>query len=172
MDNISRESNSSYLPVAGAILGGLALLLSIGAFIKVTSTKTDLTAQISSVSDKADAAETAARTAQSGVDTNHGDIVKVANEMNDSFAKAGSMIGTIQADIKTLQEAKAKPSATSKAGTGPVVAGKDEYLVKSGDTGTKIAKATGFTIAQLEAVNPGVDWTKLKINQKLKLPAK
>jgi len=53
-----------------------------------------------------------------------------------------------------------------------LVAGKDEYVVKGGDTGTKIATATGFSVKQLEAVNPGVDWTKLKVGQKLKLPQK
>ena len=34
------------------------------------------------------------------------------------------------------------------------------------------AKTAGVSLADLQAVNPGVDWTKLKVGQKLKLPAK
>jgi LysM repeat protein len=172
MDNISRESNNSYLPVAGVIAGGLALLLSIGAFVKVASTKTDLTASIASVSDKVDTTDSTARAAQASADKNNTNITALAGQMQTAFTNVGTELGTIHADIKVLQDAKTKPVASKKGDTGPVTAGHDEYVVKSGDTGTKIAKATGFTITQLEAVNPGVDWTKLKIGTKLKLPQK
>ncbi len=172
MDNISRESNSSYLPVAGVIAGVIALLLSVGAFIKAASTKTDLTAQISTVSDKVDAADATSRAAQAAADKNNSNINALAGQMQTAFTNVGTELGTIHADIKGLQESKTKPAAGAKGSTGPVVAGKDEYIVKSGDTGTKIATATGASIKALEAVNPSVDWTKLKIGQKLKLPAK
>ena len=45
------------------------------------------------------------------------------------------------------------------------------YEVVSGDTLGKIAKAHGVTIKALEAANPGVDPKKLKIKQKLVIPA-
>jgi len=45
-------------------------------------------------------------------------------------------------------------------------------LVKSGDSGVKIAKANGCSLEDLKAVNPGVNWNHLTLNQKLKLPAK
>jgi LysM repeat protein len=53
-----------------------------------------------------------------------------------------------------------------------VTAGPDEYIVKGGDTGYKIATANGVSVADLQAVNPGVSWTALKVGQKIKLPAK
>ena len=40
-----------------------------------------------------------------------------------------------------------------------------------GDTLAKIAKAHGVTLKQLEAANPGVEPTKLKLGQKLTIPA-
>ena len=49
-----------------------------------------------------------------------------------------------------------------------VVASPDEYVVKPGDTGTKIAKAVGVSITELEAVNPGIDWRRLRVGQTVK----
>jgi LysM repeat protein len=52
------------------------------------------------------------------------------------------------------------------------VAGPGEYVVKSGDTGVKIARANSVAIGDLQAVNPGVNWNSLKVGQKVKLPQK
>jgi len=46
-----------------------------------------------------------------------------------------------------------------------------EYVVVKGDSLAKIAKKNGVTLKALEAANPGVVPTKLKINQKLTIPA-
>jgi LysM repeat protein len=52
-----------------------------------------------------------------------------------------------------------------------VPAAGSEYVVVSGDTLAKIAKAHGVTLKALEAANPGVDPKKLKLKQKLVIPA-
>ena len=57
--------------------------------------------------------------------------------------------------------------AASPAGT----TGTSEYVVKAGDTPAKIAKAHGVNVNALMAANPGLDARKLKVNQKLQLPA-
>ena len=46
-----------------------------------------------------------------------------------------------------------------------------EYVVVKGDTLGKIAKKNGVTLKALEAANPGVEPTKLKVGQKLTIPA-
>ena len=46
-----------------------------------------------------------------------------------------------------------------------------EYVVVKGDTLGKIAKKNGVTLKALEAANPGVVPTKLKVGQKITLPA-
>jgi LysM repeat protein len=168
MDNISRDNNSSYLPVAGVIAGALAVVISFVAYFKASKVGSDLATAnttIAAVSDKADAAETAARAAQTSSD-------KLRGDTQSAFDNVGARFGKDEADIKLLQDTHKAPAPIGKTPAGPLVAGKDEYVVKGGDTGTKIATATGFPVKQLEAVNPGVDWTKLKVGQKLKLPQK
>ena len=54
------------------------------------------------------------------------------------------------------------PVAPEAAGT--------EYVVVKGDTLGKIAKKNGVTLKALEAANPDVDPTKLKVGQKLTIP--
>ncbi len=53
----------------------------------------------------------------------------------------------------------------------PVVPAGSEYVVVKGDSLAKIAKKNGVSQKAMEAANPGVVPTKLKIGQKLVLPA-
>ena len=69
---------------------------------------------------------------------------------------------------------KPKPPANPPEGQGT---GKGyDYTVRSGDNPTKIAaalreqKGLKITSSQIVAANPGVDWTRLKIGQKIFIP--
>ena len=64
---------------------------------------------------------------------------------------------------------KAAPTSAAPDGTAAEVGG--AYAVKSGDTLTKIATANGTTVKALRAAND-LKTDKLKVGQKLKLPAK
>ncbi|MGD0614144.1 MAG: LysM peptidoglycan-binding domain-containing protein [Verrucomicrobiota bacterium] len=55
------------------------------------------------------------------------------------------------------------------AATAPPAA--QEYVVAKGDTFSSIAKKTGVTVKAIEEANPQVQSTKLKIGQKLQIPA-
>ena len=46
-----------------------------------------------------------------------------------------------------------------------------EYVVVKGDSFSKIAKKFGVKVKAIEAANPGVEPTKLKVGQKLSIPA-
>jgi LysM repeat protein len=46
-----------------------------------------------------------------------------------------------------------------------------EYTVQKGDIAYKVAKKHGVTLKQLKDANPGVDLAKLKVNQKIQMPA-
>jgi len=46
-----------------------------------------------------------------------------------------------------------------------------EYKVQKGDFGTTIAKKAGVSLTALKAANPSVNWSKLKVNQVLAIPA-
>ena len=50
-------------------------------------------------------------------------------------------------------------------------AAETEYVVVKGDSLWKIAKRNGVTVKAIEAANPGVDPARLKVGQKLTIPA-
>ena len=174
MDTISRENNS-YLPVAGVIVGVLALVLSGVALAKISSAKKELSAQVEPLSQKIDEAEAKAGTAAASADRASGSINKLATDTQSAFQQVAQELGNIRGEITKVQEAKvAKPAAgkDGKAAAGPAVAGPDEYVIKSGDTFRKIATSAGVSAADIAAVNPNVNPAKLHVGQKIKLPAK
>lgn len=178
MDPISRESSPSYLPIAGLICGLAGLLIGVIALVNASKankaaaatqvTLTEQTARIdgfeSSISSASAAADSAAR--------NFG-VLKGSTQ--DGFNLISTELGKINGEIVKLQEAATKSASAPKGAAksvGPVVAGPDEYVIKAGDTFSKIARALGTTLADIQAVNPGVDSGKLKVGQKIKLPKK
>jgi LysM repeat protein len=173
MDTISRENNS-YLPVAGVLVGVIAIVLSVVALAKVSSAKKEILAQVEPLSQRIDEAEGQARNATAAADKASGSINKLASDTQAAFTQVAQELGNIRGEITKVQEAKAAPKAPKdgKAAAGPAVAGPDEYVIKSGDTFAKIARAQGASLADVQAVNPGVDAAKLKVGQKIKLPAK
>ncbi len=50
-----------------------------------------------------------------------------------------------------------------------VVAGEGELVIKPGDTAARIASNAGLTLADLAKLNPDVQWSKLKIGQKIRV---
>lgn len=168
MDTISRESNSSYLPVAGVLVGVVALILGAVALVKVSSlgkkVPEDLPDRLASI-------ETDSRNAAASADKAGKDVVSLTRSTQSAFDSIGPEIGGMKASIAKLEEAaKARAVApkAAKGGEAAAVAGPGEYVVKPGDTGTKISKATGASLADLEAANPGIDWRRLRVGQKIK----
>lgn len=171
MDTISRENNSM-LPVAGVIVGVLALLVGGYAAIKASSLQKTVTAHEEKVA-KIDGIESQLGTVSASADKAARDINSLSRSTQDAVTQIGNDLGTIHATLTKLEEAQKRPVASGKKGSGePVVAGPGEYVVKGGDSGAKIARAQGVTLADLIAVNPDVNWTKLKVGQKIKLPKK
>ena len=179
MDPISRESSPSYLPIAGLVLGLVGLLL--GAIALANASKANKAAAAAQTSlteqtTRIDGFESSIASAQQTADAARAGNAKTINDVNSALATVGTEIGKINGEIVKLQEAATKSAAAPKTGStksaGPVVAGPDEYVIKAGDTFAKIARAQGSSIADIQAVNPGVDSGKLKVGQKIKLPKK
>jgi LysM repeat protein len=168
MDTISRESNSSYLPVAGVLVGVVALIIGAVALVKVSSLGKRVPEDLP---DKLASVETDSRNAAASADKAGKDILSLTRSTQSAFDSIGPEIGGMKASIVKLEEAaKARVAApkAAKSGEAAAVAGPGEYVVKPGDTGTKIAKATGASLGDLEAANPGIDWKRLRIGQKIK----
>jgi LysM repeat protein len=178
MDTISRESSPSYLPIAGLIAGLLGVLL--GGIALANASKANKAAavaveQVTTLSTKVDGVEASATSASSAADRAATNVASLQRSTQEAFTAVAGEIGKVNGELAKLQEAATKGSAAKAGGAksaGPVVAGPDEYIVVGGDTGAKIARAKGVALADLVSVNPGVNWTGLKVGQKVKLPAK
>lgn len=174
MDTISRE-NTSMLPVAGVVVGVLSLLIGGYAAIKASSLQKTVTAHEEKIQ-KIDALESQLATTAPKADKAAADIVSLKQSTQDAFNTVSTMIGDANGKIAKLEEQLKKPApAAGKKGKGggePAVAGPGEYIVKSGDGGAKIARANGVSLEDLKSVNPEVNWNKLHVGQKLKLPQK
>jgi LysM repeat protein len=180
MDTISRE-NTSMLPIGGAIAGVLGLVLgAYAAFVAVPKANKTLAEQAAKI-EKIDAIESTANTAAADAAKANHDVAARSKETNDAFKTVSDFLTSIQASITKLEDAQKKPAhagATAAGGahatsTEPPVAGPDEYIVKPGDTsGAKIARDHNVSLPDLMAVNPSVNWNKLKVGDKLKIPQK
>jgi LysM repeat protein len=174
MDTISRESSSSsYLPVAGVLIGVLALILGGFALAKVSSLNKRVPEDLP---DKMAGIETDTRNAAAAADKAGKDVVLLTRSTQSALDAIGPEIGALKDSVKKLEDsAKARASArqakaadaASKPGEA-AAAGPGEYEVKPGDTGMKIAKELGVPFHDLETANPGIDWNRLKPGQKIK----
>ena len=174
MDTISRENNSM-LPIGSLIVGVLGLLLGgYAAVIGLPNVKKTVAAQEEKVA-KIDGLESQLGSVSASADKSAKDIGSLSRTTQDAFNTVAADLGNIHASITKIEEAqKARPAGP--AGKGPraaVVAGPGEYVIQAKDTFAKIGRANGgFTGAEVASVNPGVDPSKLKIGQKIKLPQK
>jgi LysM repeat protein len=176
MDTISRENNS-ILPVAGVVVGVLALLLGGFALVKASGLQKSVAAQDEKLA-RVDEVQSQVGAVSAANDKNARDIKSLTSTTQDAFNTVSGALGSIQAAITKLEEQR-KPAAAAANGNNkgaaahtPAVAGPGEYVIKSGDTGMKIASANGVSVSDLQAVNQGVNWNGLRPGQKLKLPKK
>ena len=171
MDTISRENNSM-LPVGGIIVGVVALLIGAWTAVSLSKVKATLATHEEKLS-KLDDIASQVSAASAASDKAGKDIAALTSSTQNAVNEIGAEIGNLKASIAKIEESSKRPVASGKGGRGgPVVAGPGEYVIAHGDTGAKIARANGVTIADLSAVNPGVSWSKLKVGQKIKLPEK
>lgn len=171
MDTISRENNSM-LPVAGVVVGVLALVVGGYGAIKASSLQKTVTDQGVQVA-KIDGLESQLGSVSATADKSKNDISSLSRTTQEAFNTVAADLGNIHAAITKMEEAAKAHPAAGKGGHGPVVAGPGEYVIKAGDTFAKIGRANGgFSGSEVASVNPGVDPAHLKVGQKIKLPQK
>ena len=178
MDTLSRDSNSSgsVLPLVGVIAGALGLILSVVALVKLSSIKKeidllnqDLTAKISTI--EGDVRNATAANEKSNTALREG----VQNALN----QVAEQIGVLRGQITKIEEAqKARPVAAAAGAKGAAAAptgvlnADGTYTVASGDTISKIARKFAVKPDAIEAENPGLDPTKIKVGSKIRIPKK
>lgn len=170
MDTISRENNSM-LPIGGVIIGVVALIVGGYAAVTLSGVKRTLNAQADKVARIDDIASQVA-SASAASDKAARDITTLQNSMQAAVNQLGTELATLDEKVKHIEEAHVARAARGGKGGAPAVAAPGEYIVKPGDTGARIARANGCSLADLTSVNPGVSWTHLKVGETLKLPEK
>lgn len=162
------------LPVGGIIVGIIALLVGGYAALQVSKVNTTLKNQEEKIA-KIENIESQVNSAVVASDKNGKTINEVARQTQEGFNTLTNMLGDLRTSVTKLEEQKkpAAPVAGKKGPVEPAVAGPGEYVVKPGDnSGAKIARDHGVSLSDLMDVNPSVNWTKLKVGDKLKLPQK
>lgn len=173
MDTLSRDSNNSgsVLPLVGVIAGGLALVLSIVALVKLSTLQKNVAAHDEAIN-KIPGIEASISAAAAKVDT---DIKGLRSGIQSALDQVGNEIGTINAKITKIEEAQkaraAGPKGAAAAPTG-VLNADGTYSVAPGDTLSKIAKKFATRVDSIEAENPGLDPAKLRVGQKIRIPKK
>lgn len=176
MDTISSRENNSYLPVAGVIIGIVAIILSAVALVKVSGANKTLAAQQSAISQIGDLQQQVSN-ASAAASKASTDISALTRSTQDAFNQVAGSLGTMQAAITKLETVPAhvarargeKAGAGAEAGT---VDASGAYTIKSGDTLAKVARSLGVSLSALESANPGVDSRHLHVGQKIKVPQK
>ena len=163
------------LPVGGIIVGGIALLLAAYAAVTLAQVKKAVAEQDAKLA-KIEEVERTANAAAGSADNVRKELAMRMREVQGGFDQLGPIVAELRGSVTKLEEASKKPAAVAadkggKKGGEPVTAGPGEYVVKAGDTGMKIAQANHVSVGDLQAVNPGVNWSKLKPGDKVKLPA-
>lgn len=175
MDTISRDSNStSYAPIAAVIIGLLALVLSIVGLVKISALNKKI-ATVDDLSARVDTVQSDARSAVSTAESARTNVTNLASQTQRAFDSVTAELGNLRTSVNKFEMASAsKPSASSASGSSAsgasAAAEPGTYVVKSGDTGVKIAKSAGVSLSDLMGANPDVEWNRLKVGQKLKLP--
>ncbi len=160
------------LPVGGVIVGVLALIVGGYGAIKASSLQKIVATHQEKV-DKVDGIESQLGSVSAASDKATKDIGSLSRTTQEAFNTVAADLANIHASIVKIEEAQKKPAAAGKGPRGEVVAGPGEYVVKAGDSFAKIGRAHGgFSPSEVASVNPGVDSSKLKVGQKIKLPAK
>jgi nucleoid-associated protein YgaU len=174
MDTLSRDSSSSssVLPLVGVIAGALGLILAIVALVKLSTLQKTVAAHDAEIP-KIATIEGDLRAATAKTET---DLRGLREGVQNALTQVGTEIGTLRAQITKVEEAqkaKAAPAAGGKGAAPTGVLNADgTYTVAAGDNFAKIARKFAVKMDAIEAENPGLDPTKLKVGQKIRIPKK
>ena len=186
-----------FLPIAfgllGSVLGAVAIYLSVsgsGAMKDdLTQKLAETTAKIEKYEQRFAELEERGRLAAESANTMSMKTRSLEEGINQLAKQTQNVVNQLVAQISALKTAASAPQAVAEKTDRPAnaddakadaaapapeaaAAQGDVYVVKSGDTFTKIARALGVSISDIEKANPNVDSSRLKIGQKLAVPAK
>lgn len=161
------------MPMAGVILGAIALLLGIFTMVKATKVEKAVTAQGDEIA-KIATLESEVRSASAKSET---DLRNLREAVQKAFNDVTTTFGDVNAKIARMEEAMKKPAPAApaaKGGAAPAPTGvlnaDGTYTVAAGDNLTRIAAKFGVRVDAILADNPGLEPTRLRVGQKIRIP--
>ncbi|HUG13059.1 MAG TPA: LysM domain-containing protein [Opitutaceae bacterium] len=173
MDTISRDSNTSYAPIAAVIVGLLALVLSIVGLVKISAINKKLgPVDVADLSARVETVQNDARGAVSTADAARSSVTTLATQTQRAFDTVTAELGNLRTSVNKIEMGapKASSGSSSSAAAASATAEPGTYVVKSGDTGVKIARDNNVSLTALMAANPDVNWNRLSVGQKISIP--
>ncbi len=161
------------MPMAGVILGAIALLLGIFTMVKATKTEKAATALHDEIA-KIGSLETEVRASAAKSET---DLRNLREAVQKAFNDVTNTFGEVNGKITKMEEAMKKPApaaggpkgAAAPAPTG-VLNADGTYTVAPGDNPSAIARKFGIKLDALLAENPGLEARNMKVGQKIRVP--
>lgn len=176
MDTLSRDSSSSssnIVPMIGAFTGVIGLLLAVVALVQLSTVKKTQAAHGDEIA-KIATIENEVRSQGAKVDN---DMKNLRDGVQNALNQVGEQMGVMRAQLTKIEEEAKKraaaPAPGAKGGKAAPTGVKNAdgtYTVAAGDTLSKIARKFGTSLDAIQAENPGVTPTSLKIGQKIRLP--
>lgn len=174
MDTLSRDSGNSnnMMPIIGVVLGAAALLFAIADYVKISKVE-KIVAVHSEEMPKIATLENEVRAAGS---KSEADMKNLRDGVQNALNQVGTEIGAMRAQVTKMEEAqKARAVAPGKGGGAAPTGVRNSdgtYSIAPGDTVAKVAKKFGMRIDSIMAENPGLEPSRLRVGQKIRLPGK
>ncbi len=176
----SENKTPLYIAAGALVLAAGSLLWAYGINKKVNAKTDELVAMRAYVDEKIAGAQASdalnavqaqvseIKASQAAQEVLNEDIKKGLRQASEAYVKLLATVNTRPAGgTRTAQTGGTIGNATvSQVGAG------GEYKVVSGDNFSKIARKYGVTLGAIEAANPGVSSSNLKVGQTIKIPAK
>lgn len=162
------------MPMAGVILGAIALLLGIFTMVKATKVEKAVTAQgdeIAKIASLESEVRSAAAKSENDLRNLREAVQKAFNDVTTTFADVNAKLAKMEEAMKKPAPAPAggKAGAAAAAPTG-VMNPDGTYTVAAGDNLTRIAAKFGQRVDAILAENPGLEPTRLRVGQKIRIP--
>lgn len=172
--------------IAGIIIGGLALIIAYVDRGKIDRVTTKISAEVEEV--RQDVNRAVAGQGVSGESAK--EIAALREELESLRAQVATSFESVNSNYATLSEtvnalsnrrnagvARGNTAANRSSGNGAgasanASAASGEYTIQSGDNFWKIATKFGCKVSEIQELNPDVDSARLRVGQKIKVPAK
>lgn len=168
--------------ILGIIIGGLALIIAFVVRGKVDRFTTKVDSDIEEIHatvNKAAAEQSFGGESSKEIDTLRQELALLREELSRKFEALDQKdkaledtIVSVNGRVNTRRPAPAQPANPVTSSDSTATASSGEYTIQGGDTFTKIAKKFGCKVTDLTDLNPDVEPARLRVGQKIKVPAK